>query len=103
MSQAQGNESLSRAAKLLRSRVADLPVRVQADWEQDGAELYAGDSREWVGETLADGGDEVACYIATMQPKVALCIAEWLEGAAELRLPSHAAFNLARAVLRDES
>jgi len=99
-------ELLLRAAKTLREAVADLPDRIEGDWCSDGSEIYAGVLREWVGETLADadnGGDEVAGYIQLMHPPVALAVAAWLDGAAEMAFPSHAAFNVARAILREAS
>ena len=106
-------ETLRRAAKVLREHVAELPVKVQADWEQDSSEIYTVPGREWVGETLQDGGAEIAYYVVTMHPPVALALAAWLEaeanwlgtevvrsGSVPLTTPV-AAFVLARAILRE--
>lgn len=102
---------LRRAAKVLRGHVADLPVKVQADWEQDSSEIYTVPEREWVGETLQDGGAEIAYYVVMMHPPVALALAAVLDGLAEAidgTVGDAAAANifeseiaLARAILRE--
>jgi hypothetical protein len=104
---------LRRAAKMLRSGVAALPVPVQAAWEADGAEIYAGPERSWVAESLTEAPDEgiwVSAYIVTMQPSVALALASvfdrfaWL-GRLDLdlhrRVGCDEVIALARAVLRE--
>jgi hypothetical protein len=79
-------ELLRQAADALRSAVAALPVRVQATWEADGAEIYAtGMDDSWVGESLTEAPDDgvwVSAYIALMHPSVALALAAWLEKSA---------------------
>lgn len=94
------------AARTLRARVARLPVGIQATWEADGHEIYAGPDRNWVAESLhlnaPDDGESVAVYIVTMQPALALVLAQYLEDAAMLRTPSHVSFKVAHAVLGRE-
>lgn len=108
-------DQLRRAAKTLRQRVAELPVRVQSDWVQDSSEIYTEPAHEWVGETLQDGGDEIACYVVLMHPSVGLALAKSLDDWAEIvdgvdKMLGHipddaypAEFALARAILREES
>ena len=103
---------LRRAAKTLRQRVAELPARVQSEWVQDSSEIYAEPAHEWVGETLQDGGDEIASYVVLMHPPVGLAVAALLDDFAEsldqeLGIVQDSgtagAIDIARAILREES
>lgn len=87
----------------MRAAVAALPDRVRNSWETDGAEVYAGPERNWVAESLhvdeEDDGESIAQYLVTMQPNLGLLVADWLEDAAALHMPSHVSFKVAYGVL----
>lgn len=114
-------ELLRRAAKLLRERVAYLPVNAQANWDFQATSIHMDSTGTY--RIAAVGQPQVlsshmhattAQYLITMHPPVALALAASLDSWAEIvdgvdkmlgHIPDDAypdEFALARAILREE-